>query len=287
MTIKDYAKLLIPPILIHCYRALLNGIKNSKLANYNIFLNHDLLLSGDYPTWSSAVDDSTGYETEIILEKTKVALLKVKNGKAEFERDSFLLNEIQYSWPLLAGLLSVAARCQGTLNVLDFGGSLGSTYFQNRKFLSQLCEVRWNIIEQPHYVEVGKEMFEDSHLRFYYTIADCLVETRPNVVLLSGVLQYLEQPFEVLGEVLRVPCDNLIIDRTPFWAGSADRLCVQHVPAEIYPASYPSWIFSTDNFIAKLNAPWKIVAEFTAIDKFPAPVETSYKGLIATRQNNL
>jgi putative methyltransferase (TIGR04325 family) len=74
------------------------------------------------------VEASTGYDSEIILEKTRDALLKVKNGEAAYERDSVLFDEIQYAWPLLTSLMWVAAQAKGILNVLDFGGSLGTTY---------------------------------------------------------------------------------------------------------------------------------------------------------------
>ncbi len=54
--------------------------------------------------------------------------------------------------------------------MLDFDGSLASTYFQNRAFLSCLPYVCWNIVEKPQHVTVGKECFEDKELRFYPSI---------------------------------------------------------------------------------------------------------------------
>ena len=228
---------------------------------------------------------STGYDSEIILEKTRVALMKVKNGEAVYERDSVLFDKIEYAWPLLAGLMWVAARCGGTLNVLDFGGSLGSTYFQNRAFLSTLPRVRWNIVEQHRHVETGKRWFEDDRLRFYTDIADCLGETQPNLVLLSSVLQYLDRPFTIFEQILRLPCDWVIIDRTPFWDGSTDRLCVQRVPPSIYPASYPCYIFSMPCFSAYLEkSSFQVVAEFDSLDALSAPVKAIWKGFILERR---
>jgi putative methyltransferase (TIGR04325 family) len=243
-----------------------------------------LSLIGNYPNWSSAQFNSGGYDNNIILNLTRAALLKVKNGEAAYERDSVLFDEIQYAWPLLAGLLWVAARSSGQLNVLDFGGSLGSTWFQNRAFLTGLKAVHWNIIEQPRYVEVGQREFQTDQLRFYNSVDECLAKTEPNVILLSSVLQYLEHPYELLDSLRSSPCEFLIIDRTPFWAGSADRICVQQVPPEIYPASYPSWIFSTQRFQSILSLHWDVVAEFDDPDHMPAPVPMSYRGLIAQRR---
>lgn len=171
---------------------------------------------------------------------------------------------------------------RGGVNVLDFGGALGSTYFQNRAFLGYLPFVRWNIVEQPQHVKVGKEFFEDKQLRFYPSIKHCLAENEPNVVILSGVLQYLEHPFEVLDELMELRCGNIIIDRTPFWGGPTDKLCIQNVPPSIYTTSFPSWIFSRARFLAHLRG-WNIFAEFESIDKLDAPVPTTCKGLFLTR----
>jgi putative methyltransferase (TIGR04325 family) len=273
MIIKDMIRQVMPPVLINLAKHLRC---NRPTNTYG--------LSGDYRSWDEAMAASRGYDSGIILEKTRTALLKVKNGEAAYERDSVLFDEIQYAWPLLAGLMWVAARYGGRLNVLDFGGSLGSTYFQNRVFLSALPGVRWNIVEQSSHVGIGKAYFEDDYLRFYADITDCLADTQPNIVLLSGVLQYLERPYTVFDQILELSCDHIIIDRTPFWTGPTDRLCVQTVPPSIYPASYPSWIFSTPRFHTYLNEKWQIMAEFDSLDSLRAPVEAVWQGLFLERR---
>lgn len=275
--LQDILRLVTPPVIF----PLANHLRgNRPTAVYG--------LSGDYLNWDEAKAASTGYDIDIILEKTKTALLKVKKGEAAYERDSVLFDEVQYTWPLLAGLMWVAARHRGVLNVLDFGGSLGSTYFQNRVFLSLLPGgVRWNIVEQSGHVEVGKAYFEDDTLRFYASIEECLTDTQPNVVLLSSVLQYLEHSRTVLKQILGLPCDHVIIDRTPFWDGPNDHLCVQRVPPNIYPASYPSWIFSRPQFHSRIHKDWEIVATFDNPDRIAGPVDFSYQGMIVVRSKHL
>lgn len=276
MMLKDMIRLVTPPVFIHLVKWVR---ENGPTCPHG--------LSGDYRSWDEAMAASTGYDSEIILEKTSAALLKVKNGEAVYERDSVLFDEIEYSWSVLAGLMWVAARSGGTLNVLDFGGSLGSTYFQNRAFLSALPCVRWNIIEQSRYVESGKARFEDDRLHFYSDIVACLADTGPNVVLLSSVLQYLERPYTVFNQILGLPCNHIIIDRSPFWAGPTDHLCVQTVPPDIYPASYPSWIFSRQLFHTYLNEKWQIKAEFDSLDSLSAPVKAVWQGLILERRKHV
>jgi len=276
ITLKDMIRLVTPPVFINLAKHLRGNLQTNTYG-----------LSGDYRSWDEAKAISTGYDNAIILEKTRTALLKVKNGEAIYERDSVLFNDIQYSWPLLASLMWVAARCGGRLNIMDFGGSLGSTYFQNRFFLSTLPEVRWNIVEQSNHVGIGKAYFEDDNLRFYASIAECLADTQPNVILLCSVLQYLERPYTVIDQILELSCDHIIMDRTPFWAGPTDRLCVQAVPPSIYPASYPSWIFSRQKFYEHLHQDWENMVTFDNPDRIAGPVDFSYQGMIIVRSKHL
>lgn len=276
MKLKDSIRLVTPPIFIDIGKWILGDR-----------VNNENRITGDYSSWDEAVTASTGYDNEIILEKTRTALLKVKNGEAVYERDSVLFDEIEYSWPLLAGLMWMTARSEGTLNVLDFGGSLGSTYYQNRAFLSSLPRVRWNIIEQARHVEIGKVWFEDDHLHFYHNITECLADTQPNVMIFSSVLQYLEHPYTVMDQIMENPCDCIIIDRTPFYVGQTDRLCVQVVSSSIYPSSYPSWIFSKSKFHSSLREGWEILVTYDNTDKIAGPFDFSYQGAIIVRKTNL
>lgn len=287
LTPRQFLAWLTPPAVVQGYRALRRGGQQGQATLGEAAPAPGIHLSGDYPSWDAALADSTGYDADVILEKTKAALLAVKRGEAIYERDSVLFDEIQYAWPLLAGLMWVAAQQDGSLNVLDFGGSLGSTYFQNRHFLAGLRQVRWNIVEQPQQVAVGKRWFEDEQLRFYASLAECLTATQPQVILLGSVLQYLEQPYDLLDELAATPCPHLILDRTPFWAGGTDRLCVQQVPSAIYAASYPSWIFAAQRFRAILSLHWAVLAEFDNPDRLPGPVPFAYRGLIARRHQQV
>lgn len=97
-------------------------------------------------------------------------MLKVKNGEAVYKRDSVLLDKIHCSFPVLAGLLATVFANKGNLSVLDFGGSLASSYYQCRGFLSDLKSLRRSIVEQPKFLECGKELFESEELKFYYDI---------------------------------------------------------------------------------------------------------------------
>jgi len=221
---------------------------------------------GRYGSWEDAKRNSTGYDERLILEKVKAAALLVKNGGAAFERDSVAFDTIQHPFPVLACLLRAAAGCEGRLSVLDYGGSLGSLYFQSRGFLSNLKELRWNIVEQPHFIECGKELFENDELRFYNSVEECFGREHPDAALFSGVLQYVENPGKPIGLVINQGVKSIIVDRTPFTDSGEDILTVQRVPPSIYRASYPSWIFSERKFVGLFAHGYSKVVDFDAND---------------------
>ena len=151
---KIKLKHLLPPIFISLYKKIFPKKPNAGM------------WSGNYTTWKNAKENCSGYDAANILEKCKKALLKVKNGEAVYERDSVVFDKIQYSWGLLVGLQKAAIKSNNKLCVLDFGGSLGSTYYQNKAMLSGLKKLEWCIVEQAHFVDCGNQNFENEQLKF-------------------------------------------------------------------------------------------------------------------------
>lgn len=215
---------------------------------------------GNYTTWADASSKCAGYDAASILDKVLDATQKVTRGEAAFERDSVPFGDFEYAWPVLTGLMWAAARNRGVLNVLDFGGSLGSSFFQNRKFLHSLHSFHWGIVEQANFVQTGQKYFQTENLEFYDSIDSYLLNNTPNVVLLSSVLQYLPQPYKVLERLSSCKNACLIIDRTSFSSQVGDRLVIQRIPANIYLGSYPMWIFGRNHFRNFLNENWSLLA---------------------------
>ena len=134
--------------------------------------------------------------------------------------------------------MTVAARSKSALHVLDFGGAFGSSYMQHRKILSALRECSWTVVEQERIVACGKTEFSTEILSFQDTLEQGFSAKPINVVLLSSVLQYLENPYELLEKIAALAPSAIIIDRTPL-ALTGERIAIQHVPRSIYSASYP------------------------------------------------
>lgn len=238
-------KNIVPPIILKYYQ--------TQKQRYGFF--------GNYASWNEARKLTSGYDSDLIVEKVKNAALKVKNGEVAYERDSILFNQIDYSWPLLSSLLWIAGQNHNQLNLIDFGGALGTSYYQNLFFLKHLNHLSWNIVEQKKLVDYGKNLFTDENLHFYESIDDCLQTQNSKTVLLSSVLQYLENPYELLRQLKRFT--YIIIDRTPLFE-SQDRIVIQRVPPKIYDASYPCWILNqkklVDFVVNELG--FKLIANF-------------------------
>jgi len=236
----------IPPLLADAYR---------EIRRQNRF-------AGRYTDWGEALLHSTGYAKETILQRVLDATLLVKNGQAVYERDSVLFEKIEYSWPLLSGLLLAAAKHGGRLRAVDVGGALGSSYYQNKKFISQLKSVRWSVVEQPEFAECGRKFIADRNLRFYADLGRCLKKENPNIVLLSSILPYVEQPFAMIEQIVKSRVPFIVVDRTLFVEKGKERIVIQKVPPEIYDASYPCRIFDRDTFLTAFLKRYELLEEF-------------------------
>lgn len=221
---------------------------------------------GDFPSWEVARRAAGGYDDDAILARVRESAAKVRDGKAAFERDGVAFDRPEYNFPLLACLLRAATESGNRLRVLDFGGSLGSTYYQCRPFLGGVGEVSWTVVEQPHFVACGRREFEDGRLRFREGIEG--VGEPVDVILISSVLQYLPDPYAVLDRLTATRAGWLIVDRTFAVPTDRDVLTVQQVPASIYgrPASYPAWLFACHRVPARLARGWDLVCEARAAD---------------------
>lgn len=247
---------------------------------------HSLRFVGGYHSWEQAERASSGYSHSDILKKVASATRKVLKGEAAFERDGFTFAEADYSYPLVAMLMHAALSNGGNLDVIDFGGSLGSTYRQCLPLLDTVAGLRWQVIEQEHYVDAGKAEFEDGALSFHKRLEDTesTVGNR-QVLLLSSVMQYLRQPDVEVRKLMSGKTSHVVIDRTPMHHESGHRLCVQHVPTNLNEGNYPCWILSRKDLLALFPSPWRLLTEFPCLDgkwRTDDGLDFEYRGLCFT-----
>jgi len=242
-------KMFLPPILIKIKRKLFPAVK-SKGA-----------WEGDYLCWNEALENSTGYDADLIIDTVKTSTAKVRDGLSKYVRDGFLFNEIDYAWPLAAILQKVYIE-KKSLYLIDFGGGLGSSYHQNSVFLSNMNDVKWIIVEQEKFVNIGKQEFQNNQVGFYNKIEDVLAKYPINLIIFSGVLQCIEDPFSMINTILESNIEYIFIDRTGFINDNKKRICLQIVSKEIYNATYPSWFFVEKDFLTLFSKYYDLIFEF-------------------------
>jgi putative methyltransferase (TIGR04325 family) len=269
--LKTLLKGLTPPFMAAAYRSIAGrGIR----------------YDGPYESWESARADADGYDDEAIIRKVRDAAAKVRDGAAAYERDSVLFERNEQTFPLLAALLRTAVRNQGKLSVLDFGGSLGSSYFQCRGFLGDLASLHWNVVEQAGFVECGKREFASDQLHFYPDIRSCLDNESPGIAILCSSLPYVRDPYAVLAALSEARLPEIMIDRTHCHDGDRDLFFVQKVPPRIYAASYPCRVFSASKLEAALRPKYELLSAFQAEETpvFGASLRGRLGGWIWTRK---
>lgn len=247
---RRLARQLTPPLLAEAYERRFRRVR----------------FTGDYATWQEAAAASTGYDTRVILDTVLAAARTVRDGGAAFERDGVAFAEPAHVWPVAACLLREAARRGGELRVLDFGGALGSLYFQHRNLWRGAVAIKWAVVEQGMFVEAGTREFATAELSFHPDIAGAVRACAPTVALLSGVVGWVEDPHALLDEIVRQDFAAVVLDRCALIPGTRDRLTVQHVPAHVYPATYPAWLMSRAGLVRHFADRYELRSEFAGQD---------------------
>jgi len=245
---KDFIKQLIPPIA-------------KTLSEYSLKYGW----KGNYTSFAEAQQKSSGYDAAPILERIIYTTQLFKKGEIAYERDGIIYDKPHYHFPVLSSLLWIAGQNNQQLTVLDFGGSLGTTYLQMRPYLQHIEKLQWCIVEQPHFVEKGKQHFEDNILKFYPTVAACLQEQQPQVVLICGVLQYLPEPYTFLTNLATYKIPYLLLDYVGYHNGEGyDRITIQNVPPDFYgvEASYACWFFNKTKLYHHLQEYYQLQYDF-------------------------
>jgi putative methyltransferase (TIGR04325 family) len=217
-----------------------------------------------YKSWGEAKNASSGYSKDSILEKISLETTRMLSHDSGWVRDGFFFDEVQLNYEILS-ILALQGSAKHSLRVVDFGGGLGTTYFQNHKVLEKFgIKVCWNIIEQTHFVKEGKFLLGSiSNLHFYETLEEASV-TSTDIVLFSSVLEYLENPYFFLEEIVRLGVKpmGVVIDRSPIDSSSSVKYVVQNVDDSIHEAKLPLQILSRERIIETLSSDYELFTDW-------------------------
>lgn len=205
-----------------------------------------ICFDGDYDNWRDAYNECEGYDSINILNTVSEAMNKVINGQAVWERDGCLFYETKYVYCICAAILRCAVQNENQgVRVLDIGGALGSTYFQNRNYLADVKNIEYVVAEQNNFADYGHQNLENSTLKFIYSIEHWEKQKKFDIILLSGSLQCIEQYEEIVERINKAKPHYIILDRIMV-SRKRMRICKETVPESIYKSSYPIRIFSEE-----------------------------------------
>ena len=243
---RELAKGLLPPLLLQGLLRLGLGGNRFKYG---------------FKTWDQALSQCDGYDSTKITEALIAASRKVRDGKSAYERDGVVFDAIQHSWQLLAAILGTP-RKGDVLRVLDWGGSLGSTYRQNKELVEAAgINLSWVIVEQAHIFEIGKAEFQTDKLKFAPDL-NRFQAGEFDLVILASSICYVKEPEVILEKIRSLKPSGIAIDRTPITKSGAGQIGVQRVGGKIYKSSYPIRSFATAELEGFLGSEYKKMSEW-------------------------
>ena len=278
--IQECVKILLPSIVLPYLRALL--ITSGVRGRYDSFLEAKKYLKAkglnDY-------SDVKLFEDIIdFIEKCR------QEDNKPFALREFNSNHV-YNYPMISALLLSMSRCREmkkrSADILDFGGSLGVSWFRNRNLLKEFCG-RYCVVEQKCVVDLGK--INVPEIEFFCTVDECLSQgVSRDICIFSSVLQYLDDPIAIIEKITEAGFDNIIVDRALFASDKVSpRIAIQY--NNDGKGQYPINIMMRDKILSViLNKGYELIAEWPSFDVMP--VKTGIKtfnlrsqGFLASRK---
>ncbi len=250
--------------------SFLKRIVKSFLKKVFSWFIYRLPLSGHYSTYDEALSHCSGYDNIAILNKVQNAIQGLIDGKGTYERDGFLFNSIPADLQIRKHLTRLIKTGD---YIVDFGGGLGGTYLSIQDILP--LPIYYNVIEQQHFVEIGMQMFANYDFPLYFSTSFLHCPDNVKIVILSGVLQYIPNPYEVLESIVRLHPEFILIDRTAFGSDHFWRLQLNRGVYSV-EVQYPH------RCIAKMKV-FNLLNEYRLIDTWSNgfdPIHPEHSGLL-------
>jgi putative methyltransferase (TIGR04325 family) len=148
---------------------------------------------------------------------------------------------------------TIAKVLKRPLRVVDFGGAAGGHFFSLASAQVELVE-SWTVVETPEMVRQAQDVLCVPKLRFVDSLS--AVERRPDFVLASSSLQYVDDFENYYSKLLDLDAQYFCLDRTPMWPGSKTQTYLQRVFRNDgqwqYETSYPTFIYPETMYFPKL-----------------------------------
>ena len=265
-------------------KSLLRKILPFQLVIYLQQRRSDLRFEFGFTKWADVVEKSFGYSQANILNTVENSVREMLSSGNGWERDGVLFSSIRLNHPVLSSLL-LAVKADKTLKVVDFGGGLGTTYFQNIEALSKNgVGVQWTIVEQNNFVAVGNELLKSENCLNFVEFNKLFTQNNVDILLFGSVLCYLENPYELLLDAIKKSHfpNFVVIDRTLFDEKGLRVYGVQVVNSNIYSARLPIHLLSSIT-IEQTLSPWYEI-EYDWLDQDQLSTAFEVKGMMLRKK---
>jgi putative methyltransferase (TIGR04325 family) len=208
MHLRDF----LPPIVRKVYRTVRRGRAET---------NHT------YSSFQEALRAcGKGYEEE---ELTRVVLGKTLAYKKSLEVASHATVSATEAFGMLsmAHLLTHSEAASRRITVLDLGGACGAHYFAFKRFFGDRIRFRWLVVETPTMCRLAEPLRNDE-LAFFDSLPAALRSgENPDLLHVSGVLQFVEHPYVMLDLLVKSGAPYLFFNRMAFTAKANDVIGVR------------------------------------------------------------
>ncbi len=206
--------------------------------------------------WEFAVSRSSGYQSQQTMRAIRGSDPVVSKGTPK----GLLGGRYQQvASAILSCLNTEKLKLDTTIRVLDIGGGLGEYFFLLRDNVPNI-KFEWLILETQSICQLAKMELSDFPSVSWTDALNDSSQTF-DIVLLSGVIQCLEKPFELIEMVMR-KAPLLIFNRLPLSSKAHNLVCIQRPGLFESKGSYPVHIFSERLFFSYLLANGHIISRW-------------------------
>lgn len=252
---------------------------------YRLYLNRlrGLGFNRLYESYAAAAADcpGDGYSTEDLVRVVQRKTVHLRDSLVSSDR---LLARHEDTRCLLAIMEARHENgSEGPVHVLDFGGACGAQYFVTKVHFPRV-PFRWNVVETPDMVRMGKQIFEGEELRFHSSIdAACLESPQFDLAVSSACLQYLPDPLAGLRSLMAARARRLVLSRNGLAPGDRSLFTIQRsmlshngvgkLPEGIrdMKIEYPASFVKKAEFEAVIRTKYDIRMEFDEGASFQLP----------------
>jgi len=224
-----------------------------------------------YESYSKAFNECSfnAYQNEELCD---VVAQKTLHTKKSLENRCIQINNPNFF--LLTAIFKVILE-EGTskINIIDFGGGGGISFYEVMSFFKERMEMKWFIVETPQMVKCATALnLHNKDLSFEIDIKD--IKSDIDLFFSSGALQYVEFPYSYVLEIIAKQPKYILFTRMMLNENDSDIISVQksrlshngpgRLPEKYVDkdVSYPHTTISYKKFISILLKNYEIEWEF-------------------------